>query len=426
MTSSLRPLHLILAVIALVAIALPLVVIRFAPPPPPMRAKAVAHAKRVVPANTLPEVEPVEFQSLDPQDARAFNAEVALVENGVEPAVPYRMLGAPDDVARATDCLAAAVLYEAGDDAVGEQAVAQVVLNRLHHPAFPKSVCGVVFQGSERSTGCQFTFTCDGALRRVPPEAAWRRAREIASRALSGYVDKTVGLATHYHTDWVVPYWSSSLDKIAVVKTHLFFRWTGWWGTRPAFKRTPLLAEPPVGQLAGLSDAHKLGAAFANADGAVIAASPFFGRTALPLPSDPEVFITSLNPAQAEQFAAMAQSSCGDRDKCKFMGWTDVEQMPFTAAMSPQQMAAMSFSYLRDRGANLERTLWNCREFKRAPAQCMKRSALRMAAPPPLPSDDDPAERGPAELDGVRRKPAPAASPTPAAAPTAKAPAEQP
>ncbi|MCZ3110870.1 cell wall hydrolase, partial [Acinetobacter baumannii] len=66
--------------------------------------------------------------------------------------------------ARAIDCMAAAVLYEAGDDAVGQRAVAQVVINRVRHPAFPKTICAVVFQGSDRATGCQFTFTCDGAL----------------------------------------------------------------------------------------------------------------------------------------------------------------------------------------------------------------------------------------------------------------------
>ncbi|MGJ3626051.1 cell wall hydrolase [Sphingomonas sp. MMS24-JH45] len=84
----------------------------------------------------------------------------------------------------------------------------QVVLNRLRHPAFPKTVCGVVFQGAERSTGCQFTFTCDGALARQPSPLAWDRARKVAAAALAGAVYRPVGYATHYHTDWVVPYWS--------------------------------------------------------------------------------------------------------------------------------------------------------------------------------------------------------------------------
>src|SRR3546814_17214212 len=88
-----------------------------------------------------------------------------------------------------------------------------IVLNRVRHPAFPKTVCGVVFQGSERSTGCQFTFTCDGALTRRFSDAAWDRARDIAKAALTGHVAKAVGYATHYHTDWVVPYWSRSEER---------------------------------------------------------------------------------------------------------------------------------------------------------------------------------------------------------------------
>src|SRR3546814_2685764 len=93
---------------------------------------------------------------------------------------PVRLAGGAVNLARATDCRAAAAWYEAGDDPSGERAVVQVVLNRLRHPAFPNTVCGVVFQGSERVSGCQFTFTCDGALARVPSEAAWERARSIA------------------------------------------------------------------------------------------------------------------------------------------------------------------------------------------------------------------------------------------------------
>ena len=409
-------LNILLALIALAALVLPLLFARHAPVQSP-RPDKVAAPRTVVPPTVVPPVEPVELQAISPDDARAYNAAVGFVAGGVEPARPYRMLGGAEDVARATDCLAAAVLYEAGDDAVGERAVAQVVLNRLHHPAFPKSVCGVVFQGSERATGCQFTFTCDGAMRRVPGEAAWRRAREVAGAALGGSIYAPVGLATHYHTNYVVPYWQSSLDKIAQVGTHLFFRWTGVWGRPGAFRRVPLSVEPPVGQLAFLSDAHKGGAAVGDLDG-VIAATPFFGRAALPLAGDASVFITALDPKQAASFAAMAQSACGDRDRCKFMGWTDTEAMPFSAAMSPSQMGAMSFSYLRDRAANLERTLWNCTEFKRPAGQCMKRSTLQAVAPPRLPDvgtdeGSDAKPLGPAELKGIRRKGALPASPAP-------------
>jgi hypothetical protein len=119
-----------------------------------------------------------------------------------------------------------------------------VVLNRARHPAYPKSVCGVVFQGHERSTGCQFTFTCDGAISRRPMTSVWARARYVAEQALAGKVYAPVGWATHYHTNWVVPYWSSSLVKLANVGTHIFYRWEGNWGKAPAFRFGPNGREP--------------------------------------------------------------------------------------------------------------------------------------------------------------------------------------
>jgi len=113
--------------------------------------------------------------------------------------------------------------------------VAQVVLNRMRHPAYPKSVCGVVYQGSARTTGCQFTFTCDGSLRWAPEPTLWRKARGVAERALGGYVDKAVGSATHYHASYVAPYWAPTLVKMTQVGAHIFYRWTGPWGEPPAF-----------------------------------------------------------------------------------------------------------------------------------------------------------------------------------------------
>lgn len=126
--------------------------------------------------------------------------------------------------AAALQCLTQAVYYEAGyEPSAGMRAVAQVVLNRLRHPAFPNSVCGVVYQGTDRSTGCQFTFTCDGSLRRVPASEAWRRARLVAIAALNGWVEPAVGLATNYHADYVVPYWAGSLKKMATIGRHIFY-----------------------------------------------------------------------------------------------------------------------------------------------------------------------------------------------------------
>ena len=130
------------------------------------------------------------------------------------------------DKARALDCLAKAVYYEAASESEGgQQAVAQVVLNRVAHPAYPNTVCGVVYQGSQRRTGCQFTFTCDGSLDRKPSAGAWARALSVARRALSGQVYAPVGLATHYHTTWVNPYWAPSLAHIGTIGAHRFYRW---------------------------------------------------------------------------------------------------------------------------------------------------------------------------------------------------------
>jgi spore germination cell wall hydrolase CwlJ-like protein len=132
------------------------------------------------------------------------------------------------DYLRAQTCLSMAIYYEAASQSeTGQAAIAQVVINRLRHPAFPKTVCGVVFQGSTLPTGCQFTFTCDGSLARPPSADGWRTAWRIAGRALTGYVESSVGQATHYHTLWVVPDWQNTVSKVAVVGAHVFFRWRG-------------------------------------------------------------------------------------------------------------------------------------------------------------------------------------------------------
>jgi hypothetical protein len=128
------------------------------------------------------------------------------------------------DRQRALLCLTQAVYYEArGEDLAGQQAVAQVVLNRLSDPKFPKSVCAVVYQGSELNTGCQFTFTCDGSLSHAPSGAAWLRAEEVAQHALAGRVFAGVGAATHYHNEHVAPYWRTSLTELTQVGRHIFY-----------------------------------------------------------------------------------------------------------------------------------------------------------------------------------------------------------
>ena len=172
----------------------------------------------------------------------------ATLDAGIVPARPFSMAGASAlDRDRALQCLTAAIYYEAASEPdVGQQAVAQVVLNRARHPAFPGTVCGVVYQGSEHA-GCQFSFACDGAMTRVPARGAWVRAARAAGMALAGYVYAPIGLATHYHTYAVTPAWNRSMVMTDVVGAHFFHRWKGYWGTASAFSQRYLGGEPVPG-----------------------------------------------------------------------------------------------------------------------------------------------------------------------------------
>ena len=100
----------------------------------------------------------------------------------------------------------------------------QVILNRTRHPGFANTVCGVVYQGSERRTGCQFTFTCDGALGRKPKGTAWEQAQEIAAHVLMNLAEDRTGGATHYHATYVDPVWSAGLIKTDKIGLHVFYR----------------------------------------------------------------------------------------------------------------------------------------------------------------------------------------------------------
>ncbi|MFA7585121.1 MAG: cell wall hydrolase [Novosphingobium sp.] len=149
------------------------------------------------------------------------------------------------DRSRALQCLTAAIYYEAASEPdAGQRAVAQVVLNRVAHPSYPNTVCGVVYQGSERSTGCQFSFTCDGSLARKPVQLFWQRAMGVAQAALSGHVYVPVGLATHYHTIAVHPYWAPKLAHLGTIGAHRFYKFNGAAGQSATFRFTYLGGEP--------------------------------------------------------------------------------------------------------------------------------------------------------------------------------------
>ncbi len=154
----------------------------------------------------------------------------------ISPAPPFVLRASAADARQAVRCLAQAVYFEAGFQPVeGQRAVAQVVVNRVRDRDFPKTVCGVVYEGWRRRTGCQFSFVCDGSLRRRPPTAdELTSAEQIARDALGGYVMAAVGTATHYHTWRIDPYWNDTLVKTAQIGDHIFYRWPGKAGL-PSF-----------------------------------------------------------------------------------------------------------------------------------------------------------------------------------------------
>ncbi|CAH0496272.1 cell wall hydrolase [Novosphingobium sp. CECT 9465] len=183
-------------------------------------------------------IAPTEAQSA--WDARRDDEEAP----GGAMARPVIATGNGEDRWRALQCLTAAIYYEAASEPdAGQRAVAQVVLNRVAHPAWPNTVCGVVYQGSERPS-CQFSFACDGSLARKPMKAFWDRARRVASDALAGYVYAPVGLATHYHTTAVHPYWAPSLTFLGTIGAHRFYRWAGNAGRPAAFTARYAGGEP--------------------------------------------------------------------------------------------------------------------------------------------------------------------------------------
>ena len=234
MTRSVKIALLLSLLVALSAAALLTYSVREASKPieRPQRAAAAREALPALPTIGLPGAVAPEDELLEvtPQTAQEINKSRPFVAGEFPPATAFRSRLDGADRERAIACLATAGLYEAGGRSGDQSAVMQVVLNRVRHPAFPNTICGVVFQGSERSTGCQFSFTCDGSMRRRQPgAAAWRSAQGLAMAMLDDTVDERVGLATHFHTDWVIPYWSASLDKLTEVRTHLFFRWKGYW-----------------------------------------------------------------------------------------------------------------------------------------------------------------------------------------------------
>ena len=126
-------------------------------------------------------------------------------------------------------CLAEGIYFEArGEDVKGQAAVAQVILNRVRNPAYPSTICGVVYQNRTWRNRCQFSFACDGTRPRVRSQEHYRVAREVAMAVTAGKVFiPEVGSATHYHATYVHPRWAGTMEKMKKIGLHIFYRTHG-------------------------------------------------------------------------------------------------------------------------------------------------------------------------------------------------------
>ena len=135
-------------------------------------------------------------------------------------------------------CLAMNIYHEArSENLAGKYAVADVVLNRVRDDRYPNSICGVVYQGKHKPSwkdpdklvpirnACQFSWYCDGKSDDAMDGDAWADALYISYQIINNnkYRGITEG-ATHYHTNWVDPYWAPTLQQVGTIGSHIFYR----------------------------------------------------------------------------------------------------------------------------------------------------------------------------------------------------------
>ena len=129
-------------------------------------------------------------------------------------------------------CLALNIYHEARNQPlVGKLAVAQVTINRVNDNRFPDSVCGVVRQGfyynqSPIKNKCQFSWWCDGKSDKPKDKASWQQIQILADKIYTGFFDgiDIVKGATHYHANYVKPYWAKDKQKLIKIKNHIFYK----------------------------------------------------------------------------------------------------------------------------------------------------------------------------------------------------------
>ena len=214
--------------------------------------------------------------------------------------LPAGRHGSALDSARQLDCLTQAVYFEArGEVPRGQAAVAQVVMNRVKNPSFPKTVCGVVFQGAA-THGCQFSFACDGSMRRGRETGAWDRARRIAERTFSGVRLADIGAATHFHTTSVQPDWGPQMLRVAQVGLHVFYRFNPHAPVaRPMDENRAVFVSLPIGPAASLRLANAVLQKTADATVAASGLAPALGEAKPAASKPPEPVVTPGNAPDA-------------------------------------------------------------------------------------------------------------------------------
>ncbi|HVZ52154.1 MAG TPA: cell wall hydrolase [Pseudolabrys sp.] len=186
----------------------------------------------VVLASADPTIRPSELGADDGHESgESYANKGEVTGTDKRPLTPAERLGLSGEArAKSEKCLANAVYFEArGEPVRGQIAVAQVVMNRVFSPFYPKTVCDVVYQNADRRNACQFTFACDGIPDVVTEPEAWARAKRIARDTLDGKLWlPEVAKSTHYHAYWVHPSWVAEMKKMYKLGVHTFYRPRNW------------------------------------------------------------------------------------------------------------------------------------------------------------------------------------------------------
>ena len=370
---------------ALVLLPIALLALAGTLPGPAASPASVAPVETAEPMPDLPASpeDTVVLSELTATDARARNAAVEFAAVGPGTPSPFRFDGSAADRLRARDCLALAGMAEAGGGDGDQRAVMQVILNRVRHPAFARTVCGVVFEGAQRPTGCQFSFTCDGSLARRYPDAAWRAARDRAEQMLGGATHAPVGNATHFHADYVYPWWSDQLDKVAQVGPHIFFRWRGFWGSRSALSaryaggepdplrlRETALVTAAANRLPGLLESGEAVRSITRDSVARAADKP---PRAAASPGQPGAgagvhFVLVAPSDSPAALVERARSLCSGGGYCRVQGWSEAEQIPTQLPLSEAARRSLRFSFVASNANGGEAVFFDCRLFPSPPS----------------------------------------------------------